>query len=272
MKKLIIIALCICIAVSVMACSQSGNTQENPVNSDNKIIMSSEETSKAESSILYAENSTVESSSANQPINRFSGLQLIASEGDWNTWSAKVRVKKQIESKGFQLSSEFFQIQFALPVTWEPEEQIGHSEQYEDKYRFVVDMGEQKVPKFRIFDIYCEDNEFWNSHDDKLDVTEYRLPPYEPGQDGKGPDNHISVTRETVGTREWLIYCAFYIEYTMPPKDEEMHYCNLYTIYEDAYELGFFMDIRDKTLDDPETKELILKILKSIEIVPIEQK
>ena len=67
---------------------------------------------------------------------------------------------------------------------------------------------------------------------------------------------------------------AYYISFV--PEELEVlegtNWCRAYTIYDERYELDFYVDIRDKTLDDPETKELVTKIMESFQVVSIESR
>ena len=132
-------------------------------------------------------------------------------------------------------------------------------------------MGLLQLVKAHFFIEDYSNNTEWQKSEDVWGYVKNHMSPY---QNKPLPNNTITIRFLEINGTKWILREAYYISFV--PEELEaldgMYWCRAYTIYDERYELDFYVDIRDKTLDDPETKELVTKIMESFQVVSIESR
>lgn len=196
---------------------------------------------------------------------RIPEIEVIDSVDGWNTWKIEAPTREKN-------TSTCFSIQVALPSEWEAELiQDTYPTAGYAQYRYIFfdkDDDTREVKVFSVWPTYNhQDNPMWASYSDKLAAIEFSLPPSNAGGDGKYHiDNSISITYEETNGKRWLLYCGYYAGYVVEPQYEGMNFCNAYTVYDDTYEILIDIDLRNQTLEDPDTRDFVLSILETVEI------
>lgn len=215
------------------------------------------------SSSEVTESSSSEAESANNKIKTYvTSIELLDNQDGWNRWKFTTTVSYVKEG------SKECVIELSLPQNWGPEKQVVDNGQRKEIY---YNFKENNLP-VKIFSnpfiFNHSDNESWTNAEDKLYFIQSL---FESDTPKGGINNSLEFNRVTVNEREWLLRNAWYLWILIQDGDnyENMNYCQMYTVLDNNYELGLGLDIRDKTLEDEETMELITKILESFEFIEI---
>ena len=224
-------------------------------------------------SAIPAETSSIDLSSESNInptlLEKDGTVEFIQNKDGWNTWRLVIPVSIPA---GSSKDREYATAQIALPEEWQPtdtrsEFQKEHDKQYPPRLydNFVERLGEPdeliKIHAFSISDL--EDYDWWMDSPDKLAEIISRT----IGDLRRGPPNTISYERWEIEETEWLVRCAFTLD---DFGGEGPHFCNLYAVYNERYEIHMMLDIPGQTLEDLEVRELIRSILNSWEIVSID--
>ena len=257
-------ALRLLLVLFIMLTGCGGQDDVNIISSldGSEVIESSGNASESSTSVSEKETSVSEAGNDGN----IDGILLVSAGEQWNTWQLKIPAYIYLEEP-----KEIFTVQVSLPSHWEPKADVDESISYH--FPFAIGFVEEKdkpeeLIKIDFFMVSDErENSKWIASSDKLEHIKNGFPPY---LDKPIINNTISIEYMDIHETRWLIRECFYMSYDVEFKDEGMRFCRLYTAYEDCYEIGFSVDIRDGKLENDDTKELLKTILESWKVLSVE--